>query len=112
MTDITGHKQAEEALQQEAQIAAALARIGHELIVSLDTPTLLDRLCQLLAEVLLCDCSYALLRQPQTEVYVPIASHGHPAEQWELLRRRKVPAVSLSKLLAQLDETWSQIVSC
>jgi PAS domain S-box-containing protein len=104
MTDITGHKQAEEALQQEAQIAAALARIGHELIVSLDTPTLLDRLCQLLAEVLLCDCSYALLRQPQTEVYVPIASHGHPAEQWELLRRRKVPAVSLSKLLAQLDQ--------
>jgi K+-sensing histidine kinase KdpD len=55
----TGRQQAEEELrdknvelQEQAEVSAALARIGHELISSLDTPVTLERLCQLTAEEL------------------------------------------------------------
>ncbi|TMA56214.1 MAG: response regulator, partial [Deltaproteobacteria bacterium] len=51
-------RQAEVALWEEAQVAAALARVGRELIALLDTPTILDRLCQLITKVLACDCSH------------------------------------------------------
>ncbi|HEV8715791.1 MAG TPA: PAS domain S-box protein [Candidatus Binatia bacterium] len=101
--DITERKQAEEAAQQEAQITAALAQVGRELIGSFDTLALLQRLCQLITEVLKSDCSHALLWQPQTGVYVPMASHGHAPEQWEALRTLMVSAAFLNDLLAQLE---------
>ncbi len=103
VTDITDRKRAEEAAQQEAQITAALAQVGRELIGSFDTLALLQRLCQLITEVLKSDCSHVLLWQPQTGVYVPMASHGHAPEQWEALRTLTVSAAFLNDLLAQLE---------
>ncbi len=102
--DITARKQTEEALQQEVQISAALARVGRELIASLDTPTILDRLCQLTAKVLGCDHSNTVFWQPQEEAYVLAASYGHTAENMEMLRALKVPRSSLAELIACLEE--------
>ena len=102
--DITARKQAEEAQQQEAQVSAALAQLGRELIASLDTPTILERLCQLTTTVLDCDHSDTVLWQPEEHAYVLAASYGHPAEQLEMLGALKVPRSALAGLLAGLEE--------
>jgi PAS domain S-box-containing protein len=88
------------AQQQEAQISAALARVGRELNSSLDTPVILDRLCQLTTEVLDCDCSLTLLWSERDNAYVPVSGHGYPAEHAEALRLLKIPAEYLSQAIA------------
>jgi len=88
------------AQQQEAQVAAALARVGRELNSSLDTPVILDRLCQLTTEVLGCDCSITLLWSERDNAYVPVSGHGYPAEHAEALRLLKIPAEYLSQATA------------
>src|SRR5262249_47902947 len=50
--DISERKRAERALAAEARVAAALARVSRELMSSLDTPVLFERLCQATAELL------------------------------------------------------------
>ena len=99
-------KRATAALRDEAQIAAALARVGRELISSLDTPVLLDRLCQLIVEILGCDTSHAFVWQPDESVYVPVSSCGDTREHWEALRVLKIPTEQVTALASalQLDE--------
>ncbi len=97
-------KTAEAALQQEAQISSALAQAGHAIIMSSGTPEVLDRLCRLVTDVLACDSSYALLWQPQTAVFVPVATHGHLPEQAEEIRALKMPRDWLAPLLAQFEQ--------
>jgi PAS domain S-box-containing protein len=88
------------AQQEEARVAAALARVGRELISSLDTPVILDRLCQLTTEVLGCDCSHTVLWSAKDEAFVPVSGHGYPAEQWETLRLLKIPGAHLAAAMA------------
>ena len=52
---------AEADLKREAAVSAALARIGQELISSLNLPTLLEHLCRTTVEVLHCDFSHTWL---------------------------------------------------
>ena len=89
--------------QEEAKIGAALARVGRELISALDTPVILDRLCQLTTEVLGCDCSHALVWKPEEDVYVPISGHGYPPEQWECIRVMKLPRALMAPGLGRLE---------
>jgi len=91
------------AQREETQIAAALARVGRELISSLAMPVILDRLCQLTTEVLECDCSHTVLWSAKDQAYVPVSGHGLPAEQWEVLRLLKIPAAHLADGIATLD---------
>jgi PAS domain S-box-containing protein len=110
--DITERKRAEEVLQQEAQIAAALARVGRELIASLDASLILERLCQLTTEVLACDCTHVILWQPEQDVYMPVAVYGDTPEQWETLRVTRAPRETVSELLAQIErEEVMQVVT-
>ena len=88
--------------REETQIAAALARVGRELISALDTPLILDRLCQLTTEVLGSDCSHTLLLQPKEGVYVPMSAHGYPAEEWEAFRVLKLPRAMFKAATAAL----------
>src|SRR5581483_7384296 len=44
--DITERKHAEEARKEEAAVIEALSRVGWEMIALLDTPVILNRLCQ------------------------------------------------------------------
>lgn len=79
-------ERAQHALREEATTTAALARVGRELIALVGAPLILERLCELSAEVLQCDCSYTLLWRPKEKAYRPVASWGYsPAEQQALL---------------------------
>lgn len=84
--------------QEEAHVSGALARFGQEMISSLDTPSLLDRLCQLSAESLGCDCSHTLLWQANEAAYVPVAGYGDTPAQWERIRNLRIPSSRLPGL--------------
>jgi signal transduction histidine kinase len=94
-----------QAQQEEAEVASALARVGRELIFSLDQPGLLDRLCRLTAEVLGCDCAHTFLWRRDEDVFVPVSSHGDTLETWEAIRALRIPRAVGVRLLARLAET-------
>ena len=96
-------QQAEARIQSEAQIASALARVGQGLIASLDTPTILDRLCQLVSDVLQCESSYTLLWRPQDKAFVSVARWGSTPEQWEALRLLKASREDFTEVLTRLE---------
>jgi len=100
--DLTDRKRAEAAQQQEAQISAALARVGQELIAALDSPLLVDRLCRVSAEVLGCDYSYILLSEADEGTLGPVLRSGGPAEGQEVARVMKAPAAMMSALFSRL----------
>jgi signal transduction histidine kinase/DNA-binding response OmpR family regulator len=102
--EVAERKRAEAALQQEAQISTALARVGRELIASLDAAAIRDSLCRLTTEMLGCDCSHILLWQPTSDLYVPVAGYGDTPEQWEVLRGFSVPRLALTELLGRLED--------
>jgi len=101
--DITERKRAAAALEDEASIAGALARIGHELISSLDTPVLLDRLCQLTTETVGCDCSHTLLWRRDEDVFVAVSSYGELPEHWEALRLLRIPRHLFAEVLDDFE---------
>jgi len=90
-------------LEEESEVASALVRVGQGLISSLDKPGILERLCQLTTELLDCDCSLTILRDPQDEVYVPLTAHGYPADTWADLRTQRYPAHAVAPTLERLQ---------
>jgi signal transduction histidine kinase len=90
-------------LEEESEVASALVRVGQGLISSLDKPGILERLCQLTTELLDCDCSLTILRDPQEDVYVPLNAHGYPADAWADLRAQRYPAQAVAPLLERLQ---------
>lgn len=100
--DITERQQAQEALEAEATSAAALARVGQELMTVLGTPTMLQHLCQLTAAELGCDFSHTFLYQPQEAVYLPVAGAGEAPEQWAQLQALKIPSERMAGLVSRL----------
>jgi PAS domain S-box-containing protein len=99
--DIAMRKAAEAAQRVEAEVASALARVGEEMIASIDSPQILDRLCQLTAEVLACDWSQALLWEAEDDVYLPaaVASASAPT----LPPGTRIPRRLLAGLLHRLE---------
>lgn len=91
LRDVTIHTRAEETIKEEAEIAAALARVGQTLIALVETPVILDRLCRLTTEVTECDCSYAILWDPQKNHAVTIVGYGDSPEQEEAVRTLLLP---------------------
>jgi PAS domain S-box-containing protein len=95
-------KQFEERRQEEAKVSATLARVGRELVASLDTAAILHNLCFLTTEALDCDYSSTILWRPEENVYVPAASHGHAAEQVEMVRALRIPQQAMEGVIARL----------
>jgi PAS domain S-box-containing protein len=89
--------------QEAAAVAGALARVGREMISSLDTPVLLSRLCQLTTEALGCDGSHTVLWMPDEEAYGIVAGYGDTPEQSESLRLVRFPLSGLHGLLNALE---------
>jgi signal transduction histidine kinase len=106
-------RRARSELQEEARIAAGLARVGRALIAGLDTRAILERLCQLTSELLECDCSHTVLASPNEDVFVPVAGYGDSPEHWESMQLLKIPRLALANLLARLerDEVVEAVVS-
>ena len=90
--------------EEAAQFSAALARVGRELISSLDQPVLLSRLCHLTTEVLGCDFSHTFLWDEQEEAYAAVSSYGDPVEHWESIRVLRIPRSLVSGLIARLEQ--------
>jgi PAS domain S-box-containing protein len=102
LQDISERKRAELDRAAEARTAAALAHVGRELISSLETPVLLERVCHLTASVLGGDYSNTWLRDPEHETYRVIAGHGLEPDQWEALQTLRVHGDALPHLVAAL----------
>lgn len=94
--------EAQEGQRHEAEVSAALARVGRELIVSLGGTDLLDRVVRTTVEVLGVDCAVLMLRRSEEEVWEAVASHGLAPDQAEALRVVRVPGTVLENLLRQL----------
>ena len=88
-------------LREEAAVSAALARIGGELISSLDRPVLLERVCQVTTEELGAASSHTLLRRAEEALYVTVAAHGLSPEVGEIVRLLEIPQERLAALLEQ-----------
>jgi len=108
--DITDRKRVEaelrtrsEALAREAEVAAALARVGSELISSVDRPVLLDRLTRLTAESLRCDASHVFLWDADARAYAAKSSYGERAEEREILAVTTYPLAVVAPLQVPLD---------
>ena len=91
-----------EAQREEANVSAALARLGAELIAHLDTPQLLERLCQVTAAVLHCDVSSTFFRDLEKRDWSGAATSGHTAEHWESLRAVKIPETTFAREVERL----------
>jgi PAS domain S-box-containing protein len=109
VADVTERTMAETVRAEEAATSAALARVGRELISSLETPVVLERLCRLTTEVLGCDFSYTWLWKADEQVYMPIASYGVPDDEWESIRLLRVPPGPLFTRLA--DDQVTQVTA-
>lgn len=91
------------ALEADRQVFTALAHVGRELISCSHSTDLLQRLGELTIEVLDCDCSYILLRQPD-ETFQPVASVGGDPATWEEIRVLRFPYQALAGLIGELDK--------
>jgi GAF domain-containing protein len=79
------------AVAAEAEISAALARVGQTLIEHLNRPTLLEQLCRQTVEELGCDFSHVWLWDTNEDAILPVVGFGDPAEIWEALRQHRIP---------------------
>jgi PAS domain S-box-containing protein len=91
-----------EAQREEANVSGALARLGGELIAHLDTPQLLERLCQVTTEILHCDVSSTFFRNPEKCEWSGAATFGNPAEYWESLNSVKMSEAPFARQIEHL----------
>lgn len=90
--------------REEAEVSSALARIGKEMIASLNTPQLLDRLCTLTAEVMGCELSHTFVRDVDADCFVATSGHGDTPEQWESIQLLRVPRSMVAGLMAHFEQ--------
>ncbi|MDX2170835.1 MAG: HAMP domain-containing sensor histidine kinase [Deltaproteobacteria bacterium] len=92
-------------LSDAAQVSEALVEVGREMISSLDTPVILDRLCEVTTRVLDCDVSRTFLRDAEARVFVPLAGYGDDRDWWEGARLVAIPCDALSEVIAALEDS-------
>ncbi|MBI3785724.1 MAG: PAS domain S-box protein [Deltaproteobacteria bacterium] len=91
------------AQQDEAEVAAALARISEEMIGATVQPATLNRLCQLTTEVLACDYSHTWLRDDKEATFTCAATFGDTEDKVEMLRAMRFPEEYLKPLLRAFE---------
>jgi signal transduction histidine kinase len=96
--------------QTDAVVAAALARLGHQLLSALDRPRLLEQICALTAEATGCATSAIFLWNPEEEAYVPVATYGMLPTRAEEIRLLGVRPAAIPQLLRRLarEEVFAQ----
>jgi len=87
---------------EEARVASALARFGHDLIAHVHEPRFLDRLCESTATVLDCELSSTLLRHHDDGCFTVIAGYGFSTSEAELATMLEIPTERMAGLLARL----------
>ena len=89
--------------EENAALSAALARVGRDLITSVDMPVLLERLCRVTTEVLGCDTAYTFLRDDAAGSFVRAAAYGDPPQLDEALRTVPIPDRQAPGLVSALE---------
>jgi len=87
---------------EEAEVSGALARAGEELIASLDRAGLLQRICDIATEVMGCDLSWTLVREPDSGRYAVGAVAGASSEQREEVTLLPLPPAGMAQLTEAL----------
>ncbi len=90
-------------LEDESRVSTGLVRVGQEMISSLNTPVILQRLCELTAQLLDCDASSTVLRDPQDAAFVVRSTHGHDEDALIAMHSLRMPGSMLAPLLDALD---------
>ncbi|MGH7790639.1 MAG: ATP-binding protein, partial [Candidatus Binatia bacterium] len=90
------------AQREEAAVAAALARVGRELIGQLEQPALLERLCRLTVEVFGCEVSRTYLLDAERGLYGAVATSGEPSEQWAAVQALQIPQAVFESYMPEL----------
>ncbi len=103
-TDVTEERRLVAQLQEEADIAGTLARVGQEAIAALSQPKLLDRLCQVVAEALEADVVQMWLLDPDRQAFTAAAHWGGSAEEWESARVVSLPHVLAAAFWARAGD--------
>ncbi|MBY0277934.1 GAF domain-containing protein [Candidatus Binatia bacterium] len=98
----TDRRLAEERLALESRVAAALARVGEEMIRIESTAGVLGQLCSLVAELLSCDETALTLYDPGEDVFAVQASFGHRPADLPLVEALRIPARTLQPLLVRI----------
>ncbi|MBX3024047.1 HAMP domain-containing histidine kinase [bacterium] len=94
----------ERELEENAGVAAALAKVGEGLIAGLNRADLLQRLCGLAQDALGADSAQVWLLDPARAVYQPTCRSGDREEGWEeAVRLISVPADSVEVHRAAAD---------
>jgi len=99
--DVTARRRAEAAEREEAEVAHALARAGQALIAAINSPEILDRLCGLTAELLVCDWAHTLLWETEADAFVAVAATG--SLRSSAPHTAHVPRALLAPLLERLE---------
>ena len=92
-------RRADELLDIESRVSAALARVGEEMIRSESTSGVLDRLCGLVAELLSCDEAALTLYDPGDDCFSVRASFGQRPANLPLIRALRIPARTMQALI-------------
>ncbi|MFQ5665997.1 MAG: ATP-binding protein [Candidatus Binatia bacterium] len=103
LAEAVARLRAEQSVREQVKIYGALARVGQALISALDQPALLDRLCEVSAQVLDCDTSHTLLWQQEGDVFIPVAGYGATPEEQEVARAVRVPRALMGVLFSRLE---------
>ena len=89
--------------QDDAAVAATLARLGHRLMSAFERPGLLARICEIAAEAVGCARSATLLWSVEDEAFVPVASYGMGETLAEEIRLVAVRPETIPNLLQRLS---------
>lgn len=98
-----------DAQREETRTAAGLARLASEMIASLSTPVILDRLCRLTADLLDCDCSHTFLLRDN--VYVAVSGWGDSADEAESLAVLEVPSSVIEGEMQRLQHDTAAVIA-
>ncbi len=101
--DVTARKQDDERRREEAQVATILASVGRELIASLVTRDLLERLCRVSAGALGCESCATLVYRPASDAYVVASTSDLGQPPAGPAPRSELPRERLGELLERLD---------
>ncbi len=99
------------AQRAEAKVAAGLARLAGEMISSLSTPVILDRLCRHTTELLDSDCSHTFLLVREKNVYVAVSGYGDSSHEAESLQVLEVPPPLIEGMIARLHHDAVAVVA-
>ena len=99
------------AQREETRAAEGLAKLAGDMISSLSTPVILDRLCWHTTKLLDCDCSHTFLLLRERNVYVAVSGYGDNTDESEYLRVIEVPPSIIEPTLARLQHDGVTVVA-